>query len=706
MEGGGGGGYWGGAAWQENQYSTKFAYGAQSYAHPTRVTVIKSTLYGDGEGNVGDTLSGMDRYSRCMRMYNMEYPHRESAGKLYLCPKQPKATAIGEAVFHADGNATGTDRNGTGKVTKYDWYVPTGVTSISVLTVGGGGSGIGEHDGGSGGGGALAYKNNIAVTPGQKIEVQVGCGGFHTRHALSQHSPKGTDSKILVYPVTSGGVNNGGSLHLDGNSVALCKAGAAAAYFSIGSAQSYCMEAWVYLTDMSSYNNVMSSWDGNGSYHNILWHINSSGQIFFGGYGGSTYTSTASSPVTANNWHHVCVASNGNSGEFYIDGVMSGGFSNAAHNNNMGYGMYIGANMDGSGGSGAGSYRMHGRISNLRYVVGHKTYDSNFTPPTEQLTPTSQSVPAGACKFLGCQDENDWTNTAVGGGISIQANNPIASGKNPFGADSLTGTTYAIAGGGYGVYRSGSSCATSQNDVDKARGGEYSTTTSDGGGNGGNGMQYNGCRQGGGGAGGYNGGGWASSGYPSNHAYSGCSGQVGSNGGGGGAAGANSPNDYYVGGGGGVGIYGQGANGAKGDANQNGDPGGDQEDFNGKGGSTKQYTGLAGYTNRSYSSIIGGTPENRADVARNTKGGMTGYNRWRNNYANQTGSSKYYGPDGGFPGGGGGGGHSSDIWGKGGDGVVRILWGTGREFPSTNVDISTTYDTDADVFRIGSQPMY
>ena len=102
----------------------------------------------------------------------------------------------------------------------------------------------------------------------------------------------------------------------------------------------------------------------------------------------------------------------------------------------------------------------------------------------------------------------------------------------------------------------------------------------------------------------------------------------------------------------------------------------------------------------------GGVPTGRGDVARNTLGGMTGYNRWRPNYGNAVGNTKYTGADGGFPGGGGGGANSGDVWGKGADGVVRIIWGTGREFPSTNVEISTTYDSDADVFRIGSQPMY
>lgn len=82
----------------------------------------------------------------------------------------------------------------------YTFYVPAGVTSLSVVSVGGGGGGrrgarytdstnpntitvYSPIPGSltanyySGGGGALAYKNSISVTPGQAITVVVGVGG-------------------------------------------------------------------------------------------------------------------------------------------------------------------------------------------------------------------------------------------------------------------------------------------------------------------------------------------------------------------------------------------------------------------------------------------------------------------------------------------------------------------------------------------------
>ena len=61
----------------------------------------------------------------------------------------------------------------------YTWVAPTGVTSVCVVCVGGGGaSGKGANYFGTGGaGGALAYKNDITVVPGTSYSVTVGAGG-------------------------------------------------------------------------------------------------------------------------------------------------------------------------------------------------------------------------------------------------------------------------------------------------------------------------------------------------------------------------------------------------------------------------------------------------------------------------------------------------------------------------------------------------
>ena len=88
----------------------------------------------------------------------------------------------------------------------YSWVAPSGVTSVSVVTVGGG---AGGSLWGSGGGGALAYTNNITVVPGNSYSVIVGAngaGGIYNVCAAGGLSSFNTTSVMA-----NGGSNNTGS---------------------------------------------------------------------------------------------------------------------------------------------------------------------------------------------------------------------------------------------------------------------------------------------------------------------------------------------------------------------------------------------------------------------------------------------------------------------------------------------------------------
>ena len=180
-------------------------------------------------------------------------------------------------------------------------------------------------------------------------------------------------------------------------------------------------------------------------------------------------------------------------------------------------------------------------------------------------------------------------------------------------------------------------------------GGSY---TGDGGGNGGDGTWgTGGTEPGGGGAGGYSGNG-GRGGYGTGSANPFYSATAGSGGGGGGG----SYGDYTAGGGGGVGVYGEGASGARG-AN----PGTYSGSHGGNGGAGS--------------------------------GGQVGYYTTVNSGPNGTkGSSVSTNADGiaGSYGGGGYGRFGNSPNSYGGPGAVRIIWGTGRAFPSTNVDLASS----------------
>jgi hypothetical protein len=75
----------------------------------------------------------------------------------------------------------------------YTFIVPAGVTSVSVVCVGGG-MGGGVSDGGRAG--SLGWKNNIAVTPGNSHSIVVGSGG--TGRNDGQSGNQGTDSYFFT----------------------------------------------------------------------------------------------------------------------------------------------------------------------------------------------------------------------------------------------------------------------------------------------------------------------------------------------------------------------------------------------------------------------------------------------------------------------------------------------------------------------------
>jgi hypothetical protein len=104
----------------------------------------------------------------------------------------------------------------------YSWTCPSGVTSVSVVCIGGGGGGNGGGNGvggaGGGGGGGLGYKNNIPVTPGQSYTVVVGGGGAGDYWSGPPYSTDPADSGGDSYFIDATTVKGGGGGGGNGNS--------------------------------------------------------------------------------------------------------------------------------------------------------------------------------------------------------------------------------------------------------------------------------------------------------------------------------------------------------------------------------------------------------------------------------------------------------------------------------------------------------
>jgi|TARA_B100001094_G_scaffold181428_1_gene175812 hypothetical protein len=272
--------------------------------------------------------------------------------------------------------------------------------------------------------------------------------------------------------------------------------------------------------------------------------------------------------------------------------------------------------------------------------------------------------------------DNYFGSGGTGGGLGWKNNITVIPGQtytvvvNASGAGDATGTSDNVTGGAAGgdsYFINNSTVAGFGGPAGvpysagtlPSQGGTY---VGDGGGNGGIGLRYGqsggapsyiAC--GGAGAGGYSGNGGNGGGSSAgNGSY--VSPTAGQGGGGGGSGGTwtntGSGSDVYSGAsGGGVGIYGEGSNGAAGSGVQ---------------GSTAGTAGGGG------------------------SGGTNG------SPSVQTGSGTNA-PDASGYGGGGAGNHGNGVGngGAGGGGAVRIIWGNGRSFPSTNVDLVSSLDGES-----------
>ncbi len=95
----------------------------------------------------------------------------------------------------------------------YSWVAPAGVTSVCAVCIGAGAD-ASDINGYGASGGALAYKNNIAVTPGASYTVFVASGGSSSR---SYFIDTATVSAGIGSNRTGDGGGNGGQGGLGGS---------------------------------------------------------------------------------------------------------------------------------------------------------------------------------------------------------------------------------------------------------------------------------------------------------------------------------------------------------------------------------------------------------------------------------------------------------------------------------------------------------
>ena len=221
-----------------------------------------------------------------------------------------------------------------------------------------------------------------------------------------------------------------GAVTFNGSSQSLHMA-ASTSSMDFGSSGKFTIEFFVYLDTLNngiSYQTMVGRWNGTDGYCWLIDTAQNAGDVrLFLGLGGDNYYAsieTADDVITAGQWYHIAVVKNGTTGTIFVDGVSKVSNSNWTGGNTNNSTIVQVANNNSSHGS-----ALDGQISNFRVTNGQALYTSNFVPPSQELTTTSQGAIASNVKILMCQSTSDPTAGAVTTGTITNNGSATASSQ-------------------------------------------------------------------------------------------------------------------------------------------------------------------------------------------------------------------------------------------------------------------------------------
>ena len=170
---------------------------------------------------------------------------------------------------------------------------------------------------------------------------------------------------------------------------------------------SFTIEFWAYVADTSN-STFVGLFENSPARRSYQFEIRSSQALRFewwtDGSSGTALTASTGSFIR-DRWHHFAVVRNGTAINIYVDGtsVANTTTSDTLYENTI-EPLTIGGIFQ----SGALTQDITGFISNLRIIKGEAIYTANFTPPTSELTITSNTV------VLACQSPGNVLQEATG----------------------------------------------------------------------------------------------------------------------------------------------------------------------------------------------------------------------------------------------------------------------------------------------------
>ena len=218
-----------------------------------------------------------------------------------------------------------------------------------------------------------------------------------------------------------GGGGGSGSVEFDGASGTYLNLAASTDFQWSGD---FTLECWFNPDTIADNRGIfnLGAYNVSGGFE-LLTQTNGRFQLYgHDGSNASSWIETSTGIMSTGNWYHLAMVRSGSTVTLYLGGSSKGTVTKShtfgAGSNNS---FVIGAGY-------AGSYMEYfdGTISNVRLTKGQALYTSNFTPPTEELTTTSQSATESNVKLLCCQSATSVTEAAVSPG-TITANGGVSA---------------------------------------------------------------------------------------------------------------------------------------------------------------------------------------------------------------------------------------------------------------------------------------
>jgi len=166
---------------------------------------------------------------------------------------------------------------------------------------------------------------------------------------------------------------NGGSGYFDGTGDYLSFAADTAFAFGTGD---YTVEAWIYLTSVTTTDLQVIFMSGSTGGNNFYFHVDGN-QISVGT--NAAFVSNQATTITANQWYHIAACRSGTTLRLFVNGTQAG--SNATDSTS-----WISSGTARVGSNEITTQLVNGYMSSVRVLKGTAQYTANFTPPTAPLT--------------------------------------------------------------------------------------------------------------------------------------------------------------------------------------------------------------------------------------------------------------------------------------------------------------------------------